>query len=392
MKILFFTPLSFSHRGGVERYVHQLCACLGQKLGKRNVFLLPVYDDNPLSDDALEYTVIHPAWWNDPWRQRLFYRWALLVGIDFIFSGYISTGWQARGLGAFLRVPYVMVTFGKEVWAGVSQGHLQALQNADLVTSISAFTTRYLVEKGVECSKVVEIPGHVDVQRFRPFQPALACKELGLEGRKVLLTVARLDATQRRKGHDAVIQALPRIAQAVPSVHYVIVGDGSDRQRLENLAMETDVTDRVIFAGPVTDAELVGHYNACDVFIMPSELEIGPDRCQGEGFGIVYIEANACGKPVIGGWGGGVPDAVEHGVTGLLVDPNSVDEIAQAAIRLFSDEEHARKLGEQGRRRTLEQFSLEHLDKEVDTLLDRLAAIAETYEPLSTWEFIQKML
>ena len=392
MKILFFVPLSFSHRGGAERYVHQLCTCLGQKLGQRNVFLLPIHDEIPLSDDGLEYGVIHPSWWNMHWRRSLLYRWALLTGIDFVFSGYASTAWQARRLAEFLRVPYGVATFGKEVWGELSAPTLRALQKADLVTSVSLFTSRYLEDKGVQRSRVVRIPGHVDVQRFRPFQADLSRKELHLEGKKVLLTVGRLSANDRRKGYDTVVQALPRIVGVIPNAMFVIVGNGTDRRRVEQLVEDMRLSNAVRFAGEVRDDELVNYYNACDVFVMPSELEIGPDRCQGEGFGIVYIEANACGKPVIGGWGGGVPEAVEHGATGLLVDPNSEDEIAEAAIRLLSDEPYRKKLGEQGRRRTVEQFSLEHLEAEVDALLDRLAEIAETYEPLSISEMIRKML
>lgn len=312
--------------------------------------------------------------------------------IDIIFCAYITTGPQTHQLARFLEVPYGMVTYGKEVWGEVPQSQLQALQGAQLVTSVSMFTARYVVKNGVEPTRVIEIPGHVDIDRFRPLCPIECRRELGVEGKRVLLTVARLSADDRRKGYDTVVQALPLILEVVPDVIFIIVGDGTDRGRVERLVENMQLSNVVRFAGEVDDDLLIKYYNACDLFIMPSKLEIGHGRYQGEGFGIVYIEANACGKPVIGGWGGGVPEAVEHGVTGLLVDPNSIDGVAQAAIRLLSDKEYARKLGEQGRQRTVDRFSLEQLDREVDRLLDRSAEIVKGYRPMTAWEFIRKML
>ena len=128
------------------------------------------------------------------------------------------------------------------------------------------------------------------------------------------------------------------------------------RQSLENLVAELALQKHVRFLGFVPDATLIDWYNAADIFIMPSRLGTGTDRGV-EGFGIVYLEANACNTPVIGGRSGGVPDAVEDGLSGLLVDPQSPQDIADAIAKLLADPAYGRRLGEQGRSRVLKRFT-----------------------------------
>ena len=128
-----------------------------------------------------------------------------------------------------------------------------------------------------------------------------------------------------RKGHDMVIGALPTLLRTVPDVTYVMVGAGPQGY-LDELARELRVRDRVIFTGPVSDELLSAIYGLCDIFVMPSRQDLAQHSV--EGFGLVFLEANACGKPVIAGRSGGTDDAVVHGVTGFLVDPDDPDDIA----------------------------------------------------------------
>jgi len=158
---------------------------------------------------------------------------------------------------------------------------------------------------------------------------------------------------QRRKGQDRVIQALPRIRQSLPHVKYVMVGMGEELASLTTLAHELGVQDSVIFAGGVPDQELAAYYAACDVFIMPNR-QIGDDI---EGFGIVYLEAGAAGKPVIGGKSGGTDDAIIDGVTGMRVDGNSSVEIADAVIDLLSTPGRGKAMGMHGRQRVENEFA-----------------------------------
>jgi len=175
----------------------------------------------------------------------------------------------------------------------------------------------------------------------------------GLAGRKVVLSVGRLI---ERKGIDKMIEAIPLVRREVPEALYLVAGDGPDRERLEKMVHDLNLRDHVRFTGYVSDEDKAVYYDVCRVFSMPSrELPNGSV----EGFGIVFLEANAHEKPVIGGKAGGVVDAIEHGKSGMLVDPTDVAEIASTIIRLLKDENLARQLGRYGRERVVRDFAWE---------------------------------
>ena len=158
-----------------------------------------------------------------------------------------------------------------------------------------------------------------------------------------------------RKGHDMVIRALPLLCKSTSDFTYLIVGDGPYRDNLEALAADLGVHEQVVFAGHLTDEILPDVYALCDVFVMPSRDN--SMLCDIEGFGLVFLEANACGKPVIGGRSGGIPDAVVDGVTGILVRPDDPEDIADALKRILNDNALALRLGRQGRDRVVNQFT-----------------------------------
>jgi phosphatidylinositol alpha-1,6-mannosyltransferase len=161
------------------------------------------------------------------------------------------------------------------------------------------------------------------------------CRRYPVEGKKVLLTVGRL---VERKGHDVVIRSLPKLLTGHPDIHYMIAGEGPYRHVLEALVNQCGVRDAVTFCGLISPDELPSLYHLASVFVMvPRAIEKKGDI---EGFGIVYIEANASGLPVVASRSGGVPDAVEHETNGLLVDdPTDVGEVTAALDRILSDEE-----------------------------------------------------
>jgi phosphatidylinositol alpha-1,6-mannosyltransferase len=156
------------------------------------------------------------------------------------------------------------------------------------------------------------------------------------------LTVGRIVP---RKGFDAVIRALPKIIESVPDVHYLIVGTGHFRPTLESLIAELRLEDRVTFTGQVSDEDLADYYRLCDLFIMPNREMPDGDT---EGFGLVFLEANACGKPVIGGLAGGAVEAVRSEQNGLLVDGWSVNEVGEAVVRLLTDSDLHARIAERG--------------------------------------------
>ena len=164
---------------------------------------------------------------------------------------------------------------------------------------------------------------------------------MAFEGKRVLLTVGRVVP---RKGMDTIIRALPSLIETFPDLHYLLVGRGEYRATLEALAAELGVSDHVTFVGSVADGELVEHYRLCDLFVMPNRELPNHDT---EGFGLVFLEANACGKPVIGGRAGGVVEAVRDGENGLLVNGDDVADVSRAIASVLGDEALADRLSDE---------------------------------------------
>lgn len=180
--------------------------------------------------------------------------------------------------------------------------------------------------------RVVLIENGVDTARFVPAAKDQGLLDaFGLGGRFVFVSVCRL---LEKKGVDNTLRAFAQLSDHLPEARYLVVGGGPFAGRLQALAAELGVAGRVVFAGQVADHELVDHYRLGDVFVMPNrELPNGDT----EGFGLVFLEANGCGLPVIAGQDGGSTDAVQDGVNGLVVDGRSVDAIAGAMLRLHED-------------------------------------------------------
>jgi len=216
------------------------------------------------------------------------------------------------------------------------------LRQVDLFLPVSHYTAGLLRDRGLSAAQTPVVPNGTDPQHFRPHDASALRRHLGLPDRRIALTVGRL---VRRKGVDTVLRALPAIAENCPDVAYVVVGTGPDQSRLERLAQRLGVDNRVQFVGKVDHDRLPLYYSAADLFAMPAR-EDPPDV---EGFGLVFLEANACGTPVIGARTGGIPDAVRHGETGLLVPPNAPAAFAEAATRLLTAPALADTLGQQGR-------------------------------------------
>jgi phosphatidylinositol alpha-1,6-mannosyltransferase len=227
---------------------------------------------------------------------------------------------------------------------GSARRRAHYLREAAAVVAVSEFTRGELISRmGVPSSRIALIVNGVDAGRFQPGpKPPALLARYGLAGKRVLLTVGRL---VERKGIDTMLRALPLVLAAVPDTRYLIVGTGEYRIRLEALIAELGLNDAVIFAGRVPQDELVAHYQLCDLFVMPNrEL----DNHDTEGFGLVFLEANACGKAVIGGRAGGVVEAVRDGETGLIVDGHDVDALAAAVSGLLRDDARREAMGEQG--------------------------------------------
>ncbi|MBM7567588.1 glycosyltransferase family 4 protein [Paenibacillus sacheonensis] len=297
---------------------------------------------------------------------------------DVTIYGYVLIGFIGLLFRLFGGRRYVISTHGMDMlmfrrYIGLNAVVKLILRKADGVLTNSQFTKKLVEDYGVDSRRIgIVNPGVERIYDRRPANKDLI-RQHGLEGKYMILSVGRLVT---RKGHDRVIQAMPAILKQIPHAVYVIVGDGPDRERLELLARKTGVMDVVLFVGSVSGSEQVNdYYNLADQFIMVSrELESG----DAEGFGIVYLEAASAGLPVIAGRSGGASEAVQDGVTGLLVDPESLEEIAGSVVRLASDAALRNRLVRDGYKRAKTEFQHEVLAAGFDQYIGRICALPAT--------------
>lgn len=253
----------------------------------------------------------------------------------------------------------VALTHGHEVWWAKVFPFSIALRrigrSLDALTYLGEFTRQAIATALPNSAKsaMVRIAPGIDVTHFSPdINAAPLRKELGLADKAVIVSVGRL---VHRKGQDRLIEALPQIRRAVPNVHLLLVGEGPYRAKLQKIAKKVGVVDAVTFIGRVQYAQLPTYIRLGDIFAMPSRSRLA--GLEVEGLGIVYLEASACGLPVIAGNSGGAPDAVLAGKTGLVVDGTNIEAVAAAAIELLSDIDRARAMGAAGREWIVSEWS-----------------------------------
>jgi glycosyltransferase involved in cell wall biosynthesis len=272
------------------------------------------------------------------------------------------------------RAKQVVLVYGWDVWFGVSGLRRQGLGQLDRVWSISEFTSRKLSQTtGYPAGRIKLLVPVLTQEQSRWFAGP-GDSQSAAHAHVRLLSIARLDATERQKGIDHVLNATQRLMQEFPQLTYTIVGDGSDRPRLEEIARELKIDRSVVFAGRAGPSELSALYRACDIFVLPSAQE---------GFGLVFLEAMAAGKAVIAARAGAAPEVVVDRVTGLLVDYGDVGGLASAIARLARDPELRERMGQAGRSRYLEKFSFEEATNRLAELLQDLSLETSATESLS---------
>lgn len=248
---------------------------------------------------------------------------------NLVITTHLNFAVAAYWLKRLAGIPYWTIAHGVEAW-NIERPALQtALHHADRILAVSSYTRdRLLKEQNLDPSKISLLPNTFDPNRFKiADKPTHLLERYKLQpDQPIILTVSRLSLCESYKGYDKVLEALPQIRRVIPNVHYIIVGKGDARPDIEQLIRENQLQDCVTLAGFIPDAELCDYYNLCDVFAMPSKLE---------GFGIVYLEALACGKPALGGNQDGAIDALCHGQLGALVEPNDVGAIAKTIIQIL---------------------------------------------------------
>jgi len=285
----------------------------------------------------------------------------LMPRIETLYLGHVNLAPLALLLRVVRpRIRYCVVTHGVEVWEPLPTFRRLGLQHAQRVMAVSAYTAREMVKaQKLNPQKVFVLSPSLDPS-FAQGPCAGASLPLPPCGR-MLLTVARLISSEPGKGVDSVIKVLPKVMKIVPDVFYVIVGGGDLQPRLEEMARESSVRDRVFFIGKLQLEQLKMCYSRTDVFVMPS---------QQEGFGIVFLEAMAYGKPVIAGDHGGAPEIVQDGVTGFSVNPDDLEALTDRLIQLLQDKALCTRMGDAGRQRVEEDFTFMRFEKKLVRILD----------------------
>lgn len=339
----------FSSEGGIQSYVKDILkAYLSVTAGTNSpptaeVLLLRDAPDcqNPFESKNLKFSYLK----TDPvWYGRLNFAARILINLvrkrpERVFCGHINLAPLIQTLCEPLGIPYTILTYGKEVWETLPPKYQMAMNKADSIWTISRYTrdslrdsfaARTCCNNQLNPTKFQIVPCVVDENVFTigPKSENLLAK-YNLTGAKILMTVARLRSTDIYKGVDVTIQALPEIAKTFPNVKYLVIGRGDDRLRLAKLADDLGVAERVIFAGFVPTANLAAHYQLADAYVMPSQ----------EGFGIVYLEALACGLPVLAGDSDGSADPLQDGKLGWRVSHRDSEAVAVACIEMLKGED-----------------------------------------------------
>jgi len=352
----------FASEGGIQSYVKDILkAYLSITAGTNSppqaeVLLLRDSEDcnNPYESKNLKFYYLKTE---NPGLGRLKFATVLLTRLlqkrpQRVFCGHIKLAPLIQILCQPLGIPYTILTYGKEVWEPLGPKYQTAMSKADSIWTISRYTRDRTCEiNHLNPEKFQIVPCTVDENIFTTGPgPQDLLEQYNLVGAKILMTVARLRSSDIYKGVDVTIQALPQIAKTFPNVKYLVIGRGDDLSRLAILADDLGVTERVIFAGFVPTENLAAHYQLADAYVMPSQ----------EGFGIVYLEALACGVPVLAGDADGSADPLQEGKLGWRVPHRDSAAVAVACVEMLRGEDKRcdrRWLREQ----TLAKFSFESL-------------------------------
>ncbi|MFN3750059.1 MAG: glycosyltransferase family 4 protein [Thiobacillus sp.] len=378
-RLLVLTELFLPTKGGTAVWATEVY----KRLGGKAIHIVTADVPGAAEVDAVHPNTIHRlnlrrVPWLKPESLAMYMRFlfvSLWLALTRRFDAVHAFRALPEGLVAWLvarltRRPVVIYAHGEELttWGrgGKYRAMRFALRHADHVIANSEHTRDTLLGMGIDPGRITLIYPGVDVSVFRPGLDTTGLREsLGIGAdEKLVFSVGRLS---RRKGFDQMIRAVAQLhAEGIP-LRYVIAGIGEDADYLDGLIAEHNVQGVVHRIGAVSDADLPRWMNACDVFAMPNR-EIDGDN---EGFGMVFIEAAACGKPSIAGRAGGTGSAVIDGETGLRVDGAAVDAVARALGKLLGDAEAAMAMGQRGWARTQRDFAWERVAEKTRALTRR---------------------
>jgi glycosyltransferase involved in cell wall biosynthesis len=335
-------PNIFGFKGGIQVYSTFLLKALQDLYPDANYDVFLKYDKHHLTNQLtkqqnwqfLTSTKFHYFGDLPKLLQNIFFAIKIIIlGIiqrpNLVISTHVNYAIACYILKLIAGIPYWVIAHGLEVWDIENNATKLALQKADKIICVSNYTRQRLLEEtNIDSEKIAILPNTFNINQFQiNSKPTYLLKRYNLtEEQPVILTVTRMGRMAKYKGYDQIIHALIKVRLHIPNVHLILAGKGDDLPRIKTLVTSLNLEDCVTIAGFVVDEELCDHYNLCDVFAMPSK---------GEGFGIVYLEALACGKPVLAGNQDGSIDPLAGGKLGCLVDPDNVEEIADNLIQIL---------------------------------------------------------
>jgi len=331
LRILLLSNELFNNEGGIQVYNRHLIKVLIESGHALNIVSI---NDKAVSGN-LKYSVQSSgnySFLRKPVFVKNVIKQIVVFKPELIICGHVNFSLLCFILSKFSGLPYITLTYGVEVW-GLRRLMALGLKHSRLIVAMSNFTRNKILKQLSSYPKdnICILPGTVDTARFLPGpKSGFLMEKLGLKPDDfVILTVARLAKAEKYKGYDRVILALKGLISSYPGIKYILLGGGDDLERAEKLVKDNGLESNVIFAGSCHQDQLADFYNLCDCFVMPSH---------GEGFGLVFLEALACGKPVIAGNKDASVEALLGGEIGVLVSPDNLAAIREAIEKVIKRE------------------------------------------------------
>ncbi len=367
MKITFAYLTAFSQNGGIEKFNCAFIKALTEIFPDKKFCFLSSHDKQKDANNQYLNGKDFHAYGGKKFRFVVssFFR---AISSKLLIIGHINLTPLAFLAKLFYpTLKMVLIVHGIEVWGKLNFFRKWVLQNSYQIMAVSEFTKQQLIENHNIKEEIIKIfPNTIDPFFDTPadFQkPEYLLQHYNIKPENtVLITIGRISNSEGYKGYDRVIEILPELVSEIPNIVYLIIGsyDEVEKKRLDELIKNKGVSDSVIFAGYVRDEELTSHYLLGDLFVMPSK---------GEGFGIVFIEAMACGLPVLAGNKDGSSEALDHGRLGTLVDPDNSEELLKAIKSLIINNKMSTESKLEKQKNAFDKFGFENFKKRLKAIL-----------------------
>lgn len=330
LNIHLWAPNIFGFKGGIQRFSRFLLDSLNREGHDVTTYLKLDMQKSVPQDYSKIYTFGDKLKFFNLIIFSLFLIFgALRKRPHLIISTHLNFGPVALLIYYLTKTPYWLVAHGVDAWSIRGFFRNIAFRNATKIIAVSNYTkARIQEDKKIDPAKVEVLYNTFEEDFFTigDKSSSLMTKHSITAQNQVILSVCRFDSEERYKGYDLILEALPDLLIDFPNLLYLVVGSGDDLSRFKNDLIQRKLEQHVIIVGSVSDIELLNYYRLCDIFVLPSS---------GEGFGIVFLEALGCGKPVIGGNLDGSQDALCNGELGLLINPHSKEDLKGAISTLI---------------------------------------------------------